>query len=177
MLKKLAIILAVISLPIFANAEIPAAKIAVVDVTKVMSESTAIKQANTQLQAKRDEYQKQITAQEATLKKSEEDLAKQKGILSKEALNEKQKQFIDQVNNARKGVQVSKGKLDKAHRDALVKVQVAIRDIVTQMATEQGFNVVLPAEPLIFAAASLDITAEVSKRLNEKLSAVELKFE
>jgi len=175
--KKLTIILAIISLPIFANAEIPAAKIAVVDITKIMSESTAIKGANTALQAKRDEYQKQITAEETKLKQAEEDLAKQKGILSKEALSEKQKQFIDQVNKARKDVEVRKGKLDRAHRDALVKVQVAIRDIVTALASEKGFNIALPTEPLIFASPDLDITADVSKKLNEKLPKVELKFE
>lgn len=159
-----------------ANAEIPAAKIAVVDIAKVMTQSKAVAQANKELQAKRDEYQKQITAEEEKLKKAEEDLAKQKGILSKEALGEKQKQFIDQINQARKDVQLKKGKLDKAYREVLVKVQTTIRGIVSELAEEQGFNVALPTEPLIFAHMNLDITAEVAKRLNDKLPSVSLQF-
>lgn len=176
MFKKLAIIFVIMLIPAFASAEIPQSKVAVVDIAKVMAASTAVKQANDQLQSKRDEYQKEISAQEEKLKTAEQDLAKQKGILSKDAMNEKQKQFIEQIKEARNDVQVRKGKLDKAYREVLVKVQVAVRDIVAEMASEKGFNIALPTEPLIFAHRDLDITSEVADRLNKKLPSVSLSF-
>lgn len=182
MLKKLTIIAAVLAMPILATpaiaaAEPTAAVVAVIDLGKVMNKSTAVKSANDQLQAQRDKYQQQISAEEAKLKQGEEDLAKQKTILTKEALAEKQKKFIDEVNKVRKEVQQRKSKLDKANHEALSQVQSTVRQIVEELATEKGFNLAVPTEQLIFAHKDLDISEEVLTRLNEKLPKVELKFE
>lgn len=165
-----------VSVAPFASAEDFDVKIAVVNIAAVMEKSTAVKKANDELEAKRNQYQKEITSEEEVLRKSEADLAKQKGILSKEDLSEKQKKFIDQINQARKDVQQRKGKLDKAYREVLVKVRVSVREIVAELAKEKGFNIALPTEPLIFASGDLDITDEVTSRLNSKLPSVALKF-
>ena len=177
MLKKLLLVLLLVVMPAIASAEIVTPKIVVVNVQKIMKESKAAKDATKKLETKRDQYQSQITSEENKLKKSEEELMQQKNILSKEALAEKQKSFIKQINDVRSGVQKKKVKLDKAYKKALAEIQKAMLAVVEQMATEKGFNLAIPTTQLIYAEANMDITSEVLTRLDKKLPKATISFE
>ncbi|PIR32152.1 MAG: hypothetical protein COV36_05075 [Alphaproteobacteria bacterium CG11_big_fil_rev_8_21_14_0_20_44_7] len=159
------------------SAEIQSPKIVVVDIQRILNESTAAKDLSKQIEEKRDQYQSQITAEENSLKKKEEDLVKQKNILSKDALAAKQKEFINDVNEVRKGIQEKKLKLDNAYKKSLGNIQQEVSKIIEEMAAEQGFNIAMPTSQLVFANADLDISSEVLKKLNSSLPKTSLKFE
>lgn len=161
-------------MPIFAAAE--GGKIAVVDITKVMDSSTAVQKGKVEVKSQHKKYQNDVSSKQQALKKEEAALVQQVSVLSNEDMNEKKKQFMDEVNNAHKEVQQNKIKLDTANRDMLIEVQVVIREVVAEMAEEKGLEIVLPMEPMIFSSSNLDITNEVIERLNKKLPSLELKF-
>lgn len=176
MYKKLFVFLFVVLTPLFASAEIVAPKIVVVDIKRIMKESSAALDANSQLEKKRKEYQSQITSEENKLKQAEEDLVKQKNILSKEAMSKKQKEFIDKINNVRSDVQKKKINLDNAYKNALNDIQSSVVSIIEELSEEQGFNMAVPTSQLIYADKDMDISAEVLKRLNKKLPKAKIKF-
>jgi Skp family chaperone for outer membrane proteins len=152
------------------------AKVAVINMQKIMDESTAAKDLQAQLEAKRSSYQASIKAKEEKLRKEEEDLVKQKNILAKDALEQKQKEFIAEINKVRKEVQDKRVALDNAYKQALNELNKAILQIVSDMAEEKGFNLAFPHSALVYASSDFDITADVITQLNKKLPKVTLKF-
>jgi Skp family chaperone for outer membrane proteins len=175
MFKKIALALLLIaSTSLHSNAT--EAKVAVINMQKIMSDSTAAKDLQTQLEAKRNSYQAEIKAKEDKLRKEEEDLAKQKNILAKDALEQKQKDFIEEINKVRKEVQDKRVALDNAYKQALNELNKAILQIVDDLAAEKGFNLALPNSALIYAASDFDITNDVVSKLNQKLPKISLKF-
>lgn len=170
-------IAAIAVIPQNSYAEITNPKIVVVNIKRILDESKAAKDLSSQIEKKKSTYQAQITAKEEKLKKEEESLIQQKNVLSKEALTEKQKQFIDEINGARKDIAQKKIKLDNGYKKALADIQKAVKDIVEELAVEKGFNIAVPTSQLIYATADLDISDEVLARLNKKLPKVNLKFE
>lgn len=152
------------------------ATVVVVDIQAVLDQSTAAKDLKTQLEAKRNEYQKQITAKEDSLKKSVEDLQKQKTVLSKDDLAKKQKAFDDEVEKVRKDVQAKRLSLDNAYKKAVGDIQATVQKIIEEMATSQKFNLAIPTSQLIFANKDMDITKDVAAKLNQRLPKITLKF-
>lgn len=176
MFRILALALIMLTASFTANAEIAAPKIVVVDINKIMNDSKAAKNLNSQLEAKRKEFQSQIDAQEKKLKAAEQDLIKQKSVLSKDALEQKQKQFVADLNKARKDVAEKKTKLENAYRASLNTIQQNLQSVIDKMAAEQGFNIAIPSSQLIYANKGLDVTAEALKRLDTKLPSIALKL-
>ncbi len=151
-------------------------KVAVINIQKILSEASAAKDLQAQLEKKRVEYQGQIKAKEEKLKKEEAELVKQKNVLTKEAFEQKQKDFVNEINDVRKDVQDKRVKLDSAYKQALGTINNSMQDIINDLAAEKGFNLAFPASGLIYAPKEFDITDEVLKKLNEKLPKVSLKF-
>jgi outer membrane protein len=159
-----------------ANAAPMQAKVVVVDIQAVLEGSTAAKDLKTQLEAKRKEYQKQISAKEEALKKSDAELVKQKAVLSAADLEKKKKSFVDEVEKVRKDVQNKRLSLDSAYKKAVGDIQSNVQKIIEEMATSQGFNIAIPTSQLIYAQKDMDITKDVTAKLNQRLPKVALKF-
>lgn len=148
------------------------AKIAIVDIQKIVGESTAAKDINKQLEKKKNEFQSQINKQEENLKKEDGELGKLKASLSKEAFEAKRKDFMQKVANVQRDVQTKRAQLEQAYTDALSKVQKTVVDIIKDLAEKKGFEVAIPASQALYYQKDMDISDEVLKQLNSKLSTV-----
>lgn len=158
-----------------------APQIAVVDVQKVMNESTAAKSVREQLEAKQKTFQGDITKKEEQLQKEDQELGKQRGVLSKEAFEEKAVAFRKKVTEVQKEVQSKKSLLDNAAARSWGSIQKTVTEIVADLAKEKGFLIAMPTESptwqLLYADGRLDISDEVTTRLNKKLPKLDVKFE
>lgn len=146
------------------------AGIAVVDMNKVLQVSEAAKDARNQLEAKRKEYQDQITSQETSLRSSEQELIKNKSSLSEEEFNKKRAALEEKIVSAQKLVQEHKKSLDTGFNNSLNALQNEIAGIVGDIAKERKLSLVLSNEGIILGERSLDITDEVLSRLNKKIT-------
>jgi len=160
--------------PAPAGQPLPPPVIAVVDVQRILQESTAAKSVQTAIEAQRDAYQKEISALEDKLRGAEQDLVKQKTVLSPDAFNKRQTDFQKQVADLQRTVQTRKRALDQALDNAMVQVQKAMVDIVGEVAMEKGANMVLARHQFIIHATIYDQTDIVLKRLNERLPKVDV---
>jgi len=146
--------------------------IAVVDTQAIMQNAEAPKGIRSQIEKARNSYQQTIHGKEEELRKLDQDLAQQRSILSAEAFQQRQRDFQQKVADAQKDVQERSHKLETAFGGAMRKVEEAVFQIVDQIAKEQSLTLVVPRQSVIYAAADMDITAEVLKRLNSKLPSV-----
>ena len=150
--------------------------IAVVDIQKIVAESSATKEINKQLEKKKNEFQSSINKQEEGLVKEDQELAKQKASLSPAAFEQKSKDFKNKVATVQRDVQKKRAQLENAYTDALSKVQKNVLEIIKGMASEKHFTLAVPASQTLYFEKNMDISEEVLEALNKKLPKVDVEI-
>ncbi|MCZ6887500.1 MAG: OmpH family outer membrane protein [Gammaproteobacteria bacterium] len=152
--------------------EIPTAQVAVLDYQKILRDSSSAVDIKAQVERQRQIYQDQITKQEQELRDADQELARQRTILAPEAFAQKRREFEERVAEVQREVQSRKRELDQAYDYGIQQVQQALVGIITELAEERGFNLILSRQQIVYADKSLNISEEVLVRLNERLPKV-----
>ncbi len=151
-----------------------ATQVATVDVQEVMTKSTAVQSINKQLESRRQGFQEQMSKKEDQLRNVDQELSKQRGVLSSEAFEKKKKEFRDDVARAQRDLQQKKGQLDKAAAKAMTEVQQSVQKIIEGMSKEKNFDMAIATGQLLWAKPEMDVTQAVIQRLNQSLPDVKV---
>ena len=155
-----------------ALAELPASVVAVVDVQFILQEAAASKSIQKQLEAQRETYQSEISKQEDRLRAAEQEMNRQRSIVSPDEFAQQRREFEQQVADVQRTVQARKRVLDQAFNESMAKVRDTVLQIVTEVAGEQKATLVLAKQQVVLAEKSLDLTSAVLERVNKKLPSV-----
>ena len=155
-----------------ALAELPVSVVAVVDVQFILQEAAASRNIQKQLEAQRETYQNEISKQEGRLRTVEQELNRQRSVLSPDEFAQKRREFEQQVADVQRTVQARKRVLDQAFNESMTKVRDTVLQIVTEVAGEQKATLVLAKQQVVLAEKSLDLTSAVLERVNRKLPTV-----
>ena len=147
-------------------------KIAVVDVQYLVSNSAAGKSIRSQLEAQRNGYKGQIEKQEADLRSQEKKLAEKQATLSKDDFLVERKKFQQKVIEAQKSVQQRRITFDKAYADATDKLRDNIVKVVAELSAKRGVSLVMSRQDLVLVDQRLDMTAEVLKALDARVTSI-----
>lgn len=161
----------------FSAAAAFADSIAYVNIQEIMHESTAAKSVKEQLESKQKSFQAEMTKKEDSLQKEDQELGKQRSVLAPDAFEKKVKDFKARATAAQKDAQSKRDELYHASSSSLGEIQKVVFDIVSKMAKDKGYTVVMPASDLLYADPKLDITKDVLAKLNSQLPKVTVKFE
>jgi Skp family chaperone for outer membrane proteins len=142
-------------------------KILVVDIPNVLSRSKAAQDIQKQLEEQRRSYQSQIASQEEKLRSAQVELDRQRGVLSADAFEKKQKEFRDQIASVQKGVQEKKGTLEGVFNQSMGELRKAVVTVVAEIAKERKATLVLANQQVVLVEKTLDITDEVLEKLNK----------
>jgi outer membrane protein len=154
--------------------KLPPAVAAVIDYQRVLREAKSAKSISDQLEARRKLYQEQIAKEEQKLNDADKELAKQRGVLSPEALNAKREDLQKRAGELQKLVNDRRRQLGTVSSAALNEVRNAMLQVVGDLSGEHGFNLVLPSNTVLMFAPKVDMTDEVIKRLDEALPTVKV---
>ncbi|WP_423602886.1 OmpH family outer membrane protein [Sphingomonas sp. MS122] len=151
------------------------AKIAVVDVDRVMSQCTACVAANGQLQQQRTALQQFAQQQGQPLQTEQSSLeAALKAAAGKPdaALQQRVQAFQTKAQGAQR--QVSEREQTFQRNVQFVQQQIAQKmvPVIQQIAQQRGASAAIAKESLLFSAASVDITDAVLTTLNQQLPSV-----
>ena len=149
--------------------KLPTTVAAVIDYQRILRDAGAAKSIREQIESRREAYQGEIEREEERLRAADQAFAKQRSLLTPEALAEKRREFEKEVVEVQRMVQERRRKLDQASAVALNEVKKSLIEIVTGIAEARGFNLVLPSSEVLFFARSIDLTDEVLTRLDERL--------
>lgn len=150
------------------------AVIVFIDQQLILRESEAAKSIRKQIDGFRIAYREDIVVEEKRLRVEEQELKRQRPLLSPEAFTAKRRLFEDSVASVQRSVQDRTRLLDRAYTQSMNEVGKVMRVIVAELTKEMGFNIVLEKSQILFARRNLDITKHVLERLNEKLRHVEV---
>jgi outer membrane protein len=154
--------------------KLPPAVAAVIDYQRVLREARSAKSISDQLEARRKLYQDQIAKEEQKLNDADKELAKQRGVLSAEALGAKRDDLQKRAAELQKLVNDKRRQLGSVSSAALNEVRNAMLQVVGDLSGEHGFNLVLPSNTVLMFAPKVDLTDEVIKRLDEALPTVKV---
>ncbi len=178
MLKSLSKFLIVMSFCVFSYAahaqDVAAVNIGVVDTQAVLQTSKAGKHIQSQLDAKRQEYQKQISGKEDSLRAMEKSILDQKGSLSEEEFAKKRREFEKEVVATQKMVQSNKRSLEAGFARGLAKLRDEIRETISVVAQKRGYALVMSQDAVIIAAQQMDMTQDVITALDKNVSKIDI---
>jgi outer membrane protein len=148
----------------------------VVDVQALLQNSKAAKMVRSQIEQKRNEYTKEISHQEETLRAERDALQRQQASLSPDALNQKGREFQQKVNDLERNVQGKRQALEKSNGEALSKIQEEMLKIIADIAKQRKANLVFQRADLVLFDQSFDVTDEVLQKLDEQMPALTVNF-
>jgi len=157
-----------------ARAQQPLPGVAVVDIQLVLRDSAASKSIQGQIEKQRAAYQAEITKQENELRAAEQELTRQRSIISAEAFAERRRAFEQRVANLQRDVQNRKRALDKSLSTARRTIENAVQDVVGQLVQERKYTLIIFKHQTMYNAPEMEVTQEVLKRLNAKLPSVKV---
>lgn len=150
--------------------------ILLVDVQETLQNSEAGKQVRKQLDEKQVIFQKEIEKSEAELKQMEQDLLRQRTVLSQEVFAEKKKEFDNKMMDLNKNFQNQRQILDKAFGTARGEMMNEVLTIIAEFKKEKNANIVLNAQQVVMSDQAMNVTNEVLARFNKKMPTYKVKF-
>jgi Skp family chaperone for outer membrane proteins len=154
--------------------EIAPPVIIIVDVQQILRDSLVAKNVQAEMTRRTDRYTKEVSDQENALRQTQDELERQRTVLSVDAFNAKMRDFQERYDALDHGVQATRQALQQAFNDAMTKVENAALQIISDIAAERKANLVVTKAAVLFTAPGLDITQEVIRRLDEKMPDVPL---
>lgn len=158
-----------------AQGKIPPAVIAVIDAQRINRDAQALKTARQQLEQFRFSFQSEIVKEEEKLRAEDQELARQRSVLTPEVFEQRRQAFQGKVIELQRRIQERSQSLDKMLGGVRDQVTQEVVGIMKQLSTERGFNMVLDRAQLQMPVAdNFDITTEVLKRLDQRLPSVKV---
>ncbi len=143
--------------------------LAIIDVQKVRSESTAVKALSRRIAEQKAQHQDELREQERALREADQELARQRSILSPEAYAKKRGELERRVATLQREAQNRKRSLDKVFAQGMAKVQAELNKVATEIAEERGLDLILSKTTVVLVKPKFELTQEAVRRLNARL--------
>ena len=153
---------------------VPAPIIMIVDYEGIMTVSKAGKSIQSQVDAQRGAMQKEFAQRENDLRTEDGELQKQHSTMQADAFETKAREFQQKVAAYQREAQLRERALGVGFNEAKQKLTEALTEVVQQLATERGANLVLYKSQVPLYETSYDASQEALKRLDAKLPALTL---
>ena len=164
--------------PRLAHAEETAAtkpvKLGFADVKAILTQAKAAQNINDQRKALYEKFYADVKKNDEALKTEGAAIQDQNGKISKEDYLEKAHDFEKKRIKIQEDLQDREQKLEKAYAEAMQKLGQALSDVVEGIAKEKGFSAVISHQYAVYVDDSLDITQDVIKKLDQKITEVKL---
>jgi outer membrane protein len=169
-MKKLAmsVMIAALAAPMFAQTAAPA-RVAVINVQKVLAESTAGKAALERLKKMQDDRVAKAKKMDEEVQSIDNQINTKKMSLSEEKLAELTKDLSDRKISMQRYAQDADREVQEARDRSLQDLEKQIMPLINQIGKEMGFAAIFNKfeSGLVYASDAIDITDMVVKRFNE----------
>jgi outer membrane protein len=168
-MKKLLVLIAVMALAAPLFAQNTPARVAVIDVQKVLTSSTAGKAAYDKLKKMQDDRVEKAKQMDDEIKKLDTDINTKKISLSDDKLADMAKQLSDKKIAMQRYAQDADREIGEARDRELQALEVKIKPVIDAIGKEMGIAAIFNKfeSGLVYASDAIDITDTVIKKFNE----------
>ncbi len=147
------------------------AKIGIVDVQKVIQESTQGKEIQAKLKSTFDKQKSDLQAKEAEVETIGTQLQREREVMSKEMQLEKERDFRIKAGDLKTLSVKYKQELNDLQKTHMKNLLDKVADIVQQIGKKDGFLLILEKAGSLYYPSSLDISDRVIQELNKTYKA------
>jgi outer membrane protein len=144
-----------------------------VDMDKIIATSNAGKKIQNSIDKFAKKENQKFDSIESNLKKKEQEILKQKNIISKEELDKKVKSFQTELSKLRKEKIEFNRSIIKRNQEATNKIVNEINKILTQYASNNSVSLIIQKKNIIIGKTELDITPQILKEFNSKVKSID----
>jgi outer membrane protein len=168
-MKKFLISLAVAALALPTFAQSAPARLAVIDVNKVLMNSTAGKAAYEKLKKMQDDRVAQAKKLDDEIAALDKEINEKKLTLSEDKLNDMNKRLNDKKIAMQRFAQDADRDIGEARDKALSDLEAKIKPVIDAVGKEMGLAAIFNKfeSGLVYASDAIDITDTVVKRFND----------
>ena len=149
-------------------------KIAVIDMQKILNESFAYQGVVEQFENIRRKHRNKMTKLEDEIRDSENNLFKQKNIISKESYAEKVQELSKRINEIKAQKNNDVKRFEVSFEKATNKIQKALIDVLSSIASNMNLDLVMAKSQVLLVGNNIDLTDIAVKELNKVLPKVKL---
>ncbi|MGN6183707.1 MAG: OmpH family outer membrane protein [Thermoanaerobaculia bacterium] len=168
-MKKFLVTVAVAALatPMFAQSA--PQRVAVIDVQKVLTQSTAGKAAYDKLKKMQDDRVEKAKQMDEEMRKLDSDISTKRLSLSEDKIAEMQKQLSDKRISMQRYAQDADREIGEARDRELQALEAKIKPVIDALGKEMGLAAIFNKfeSGLVYASDAIDITDTVIKRFND----------
>jgi outer membrane protein len=168
-MKKFLVSVAVAALAAPMFAQTTPARVAVIDVNKVLTQSSAGKAAYDKLKKMQDDRMARAKSMTDEVQKLDSEIATKRISLSEDKLAELQKTLADKRISMQRYAQDAEREIGEARDRELMALEGKIKPVIDAMGKEMGLAAIFNKfeSGLVYASDAIDITDSVIKRFNE----------
>ena len=149
-------------------------KIAVINLVHIRRNAAVIKNINQQIFGFQNNVKISIEKEESVLRKAKQDLTKKRAILAPEVYTEERRKFEQGVVKLQRNIQNQKQNLNKIKIKAMGKVEKILNGIITKLAKERDYLLILRTDNTVLSSRKLDITKEILTKLNNQITTLKI---
>ncbi|MBI4589036.1 MAG: OmpH family outer membrane protein [Candidatus Rokubacteria bacterium] len=149
-----------------------AARIAYIDVQRILARSSAGVAAREQLEKDKAAMQRDVDGKRTELEKLREEMDKKGMLLSAEAKKEKQETLERKIRDLRRLVDDYRAELERKEQGLLQKVLIDISGIVERIGKQRGFLLIVEKRgaAVLYGSPEADLTDEIIKAFDQEAS-------
>ena len=168
-MKKFLVSIAVAALAAPMFAQTTPARVAVIDVNKVLTQSAAGKAAYEKLKKMQEDRVEKAKAMDEELRKLDSEINTKRISLSEDKLAELLKQLADKRISMQRYAQDADREIGEARDRELQALEAKIKPVIDAIGKEMGIAAIFNKfeSGLVYASDAIDITDTVVKRFNE----------
>ena len=151
-----------------------AENIAYIDMEFILKNSMLGMSINKQIDKKNETGQKNLKLMEEDIRKKDSELNAQKNIISEEEFQKKVKALNIDLQNYQRAIQENRNSINNYKITATGKLLKSLKPILAEYSIEKNISVIFQKKDLIIAKNSLNITDEIIRILNEKITKINL---
>lgn len=151
-------------------------KIAVVDVNGILEQSEATRKIRAIIDEENQKFLASTEEEQIALRTQEQELDSQKEILDEAEFNRRLKQFQDRVSLLQQKIQRQRREFDLSLQQANEQIRKLLFQIITDIATENGYTLVMQKQNVVLYDSSIDISKEALDRLNDRTKDMTVTF-
>ena len=172
-MKKFVISVAIAAFAAPMFAQTTPARVAIIDVQKVLTQSAAGKAAYEKLKKLQDERVERAKQMDEEVRRIDSEISTKRLSLSEDKLAELQKQLADKRINMQRYAQDADREIGEARDRELVALEAKIKPVIDTLGKEMGLAAIFNKfeSGLVYASDAIDITDTVIKRFNDATAA------
>ena len=148
--------------------EKPATRVALIRMQEAIKDTKDGKKAETTLRKEIDDRQKKLQAEGQKIQAAMEELRKQGMVMDEKSRTEKEQNIQRQVMAFEESKMRNQQEFAKRDQEISEPIIKKLRGIVSEIAKEKGYTLVIDNSSVVYGDTSDDITDEVIKRYDSK---------